>query len=80
MALDAQARLAGLAQESLAALKSAMVSAAEVEEVHARTAAFAGTVRKAQESLREVLDQLEKDTAAELWPIPIYRKLLAPLI
>jgi len=79
-ALKAQARLTGIAQERLVALKGAMVTADEVEDNHARTKAFGGLVRDAQESLREVLDQLEKDTAAELWPIPVYREMLAPLI
>jgi glutamine synthetase type III len=37
-------------------------------------------VREAQELLRDVLDQLEKDCAASRWPIPVYRDLLAPLI
>jgi glutamine synthetase len=79
-ALKAQARLAGIAQERLVALKAAMVSADDVANLKACTAAFGGPVRQAQESLREVLDQLEKDTAAELWPIPVYREMLAPLI
>ena len=79
-ALKAQARLAGIAQERLVALKAVMVAADEMEEGAAKTAAFGGQVRNAQESLREVLDQLEKDTAAELWPIPVYRELLAPLV
>ena len=79
-ALKAQARLAGIAQERLVALKAAMVSADDVSDLKACTAAFGGPVRQAQESLREVLDQLEKDAAAELWPIPVYREMLMPLI
>jgi len=79
-ALKAQARLAGIAQERLVALKAAMVAADDVSDLKACTAAFGGPVRTAQESLREVLDQLEKDAAAELWPIPVYREMLAPLV
>jgi len=79
-ALKAQARLAGIAQERLVALKAAMVTADEVSDLKAATAAFGGPVRQSQESLREVLDQLEKDAAAELWPIPVYREMLAPLV
>ena len=79
-ALQAQAELAGIATERLAALKAAMVAAGEVEDLHERTAAYGHKVRAAQESLREALDQLEKDTSAERWPIPVYRELLAPLI
>jgi glutamine synthetase len=79
-ALDTQASLAGVAQERLVALKAAMVAADALDSVHARTAAFGGSVRQAQELLRDVLDQLEKDCAASRWPIPVYRELLAPLI
>ena len=45
-----------------------------------RTEAYGGGVREAQELLRDVLDQLEKDCCAGTWPIPVYRELLAPLI
>ena len=79
VALQTQTRLAGTAQERLVALKAAIASAEAEEALPARTAAFGTTVRQAQESLREVLDQLEENTAAELWPIPVYRELLAPL-
>ncbi|BDU78719.1 glutamine synthetase III family protein [Mesoterricola sediminis] len=79
-ALATQARLAGVAQDRLAALKEAMVAADAREDLHARTEAFGGPVRHAQELLRDVLDQLEKDCAASRWPIPVYRELLAPLI
>jgi glutamine synthetase len=79
-ALDHQTRTAGLAQERLAALKVAMVAAEALEAHEARTAAYGATVRGAQESLRDALDTLEKDCAAELWPIPVYRELMAPLI
>jgi glutamine synthetase len=79
-ALETQARLAGVAQERLAALKAAMVAADAVEHGPARTEAYGGAVRLAQELLRDVLDQLEKDCAASRWPIPVYRELLAPLI
>lgn len=50
------------------------------EDLPKRTEAFGGPVREAQELLRDVLDQLEKDCAASRWPIPVYRELLAPLI
>jgi glutamine synthetase type III len=79
VALQTQTRLAGTAQERLVALKAAIMAAEAEEALPARTAAFGTTVRQAQESLREVLDQLEENTAAELWPIPVYRELLAPL-
>jgi glutamine synthetase len=81
-ALETQTRLAGIAQERLVALKSAMTAAEHLSEEDngKRTEAFGGPVREAQELLRDVLDQLEKDTNAELWPIPVYRDLLAPLI
>ncbi len=81
-ALRTQARLAGIAQERLAALKTAMTAAEHVpeEDLPKRTEAFGGPVREAQELLRDVLDQLEKDCAASRWPIPVYRELLAPLI
>ena len=81
-ALATQTRLAGIAQERLAALKTAMLAAEHVsEEAHARrTEAYGTGVQEAQELLRDVLDQLEKDCAAARWPIPVYRDLLAPLI
>jgi glutamine synthetase len=81
-ALETQTRLAGIAQERLVALKSAMTAAEHLSEEDngKRTEAFGGPVREAQELLRDVLDQLEKDTNADLWPIPVYRDLLAPLI
>ena len=79
-ALKTQAELAGVAQERLSALKAAMVAAGEVEDLHKRTHAYGREVRSAQEALREVLDQLEKDCSAGRWPIPVYRELLAPLI
>jgi glutamine synthetase len=81
-ALETQTRLAGIAQERLAGLKTAMTAAEHVpEEDHAkRTEAYSTGVREAQELLRDVLDQMEKDCAAVRWPIPVYRDLLAPLI
>jgi glutamine synthetase len=81
-ALENQAKLAGIAQERLVALKAAMTAAEHVseEDLHKRTEAFGGPVREAQEALRDALDNLEKDCAADLWPIPVYRELLAPLI
>jgi len=81
-ALATQTRLAGIARERLAALKTAMTAAEHVnEEEHAkRTEAYSTGVREAQELLRDVLDQMEKDCAAGRWPIPVYRDLLAPLI
>ncbi len=79
-ALETQTRLAGVAQERLVALKAAMVAAEALESLHARTEAYGGSVRHAQELLRDVLDQLEKDCSAARWPIPVYRDLLAPLI
>jgi glutamine synthetase len=37
---------------------------------------FASTVIPAQESLREVVDELETVVADDLWPLPKYRELL----
>jgi glutamine synthetase len=81
-ALQVQTRLAGIAQERLVALKAAMTTAEHVAEDDngRRTDAYGGGVREAQELLRDVLDQLEKDCDAARWPIPVYRELLAPLI
>jgi glutamine synthetase len=81
-ALETQARLTGIAQERLVALKAAMTAAEHVSEEDngKRTEAFGTGVREAQELLRDVLDQLEKDCSAARWPIPVYRELLAPLI
>ncbi len=78
-ALHAQACLAGTAQDRLVALKTALAEAEALEALPARTEAFGTAVRQAQECLRTVLDQLEETTAADLWPIPVYRELLAPL-
>ena len=79
-ALKAQTRLAGQAQDGLVALKAAMVAAETVEGLHPRTQAHGKSLRQAQEALRDVLDQAEKDCAADLWPMPVYRELMAPLI
>ena len=79
-ALKIQTHLVGSAQEHLVALKAVMVSAEAQEDLHARTQAYGTQVKQTQESLRELLDQAEKDCAARLWPIPVYRELLAPLI
>ena len=79
-ALQAQAELAGVAQERLGALKAAMVAADDQSDLHQRTHAYGRDVRAAQELLREALDRLEKDCSAGRWPIPVYRELLAPLI
>jgi glutamine synthetase len=79
-ALEHQTSLAGIAQERLAALKVAMVKAEAESDMKTATQIYGTTVREAQESLRDALDQLEKDCAAELWPIPVYRELMAPLI
>ncbi len=78
-ALQAQSCLAGIAQERLAALRTALAHAEEADSQHDRTEAFGTSVRQAQENLRSVLDQLEETTAADAWPIPVYRELLAPL-
>ncbi|MCE1227983.1 MAG: glutamine synthetase III [Firmicutes bacterium] len=79
-ALAAQAQLVGQAQEQLVALKAAMVFAESVTDLHDRTRAFGTAVKQTQEVLRDLLDQAEKDCAAKLWPMPVYRELLAPLI
>ena len=79
-ALATQAELAGIAQERLEALKAATIAAESEEDLHKRTSAYGVVVREAQESLRDVLDQLEKGCAASRWPIPVYREMLAPLV
>lgn len=79
-ALAVQAELAGRAQDQLGTLKAAMVAAEAVEDVHARTDTYGTQVLRAQEDLRDLLDQAEKDCEASLWPMPVYRELLAPII
>jgi glutamine synthetase type III len=78
--LQAQTRLAGMAQERLVALKAAMVTAESAGDSAKTTEAYGCLALQAQEELRGVLDQLEKDCAAVLWPMPVYREMLAPLI
>lgn len=63
----------------VAALRSAITRADAVEDLHGRTLAFATEVLPACQALREVLDSLEDQCDARLWPLPKYRELLAPL-
>ncbi len=79
-ALQSQAHLAGEGQERLEALQAALGRAEAMEDVHGRTEGFATEVREAQASLREALDALEEGCDADLWPLPKYRELLAPLV
>jgi glutamine synthetase len=79
-ALQAQTTLAGEAQARLATMKAALAAAEAIEDNHARTIAFGGKVNQAKHALREVLDGLEEACDADLWPLPKYRELLAPLV
>ncbi|MBI1751004.1 MAG: glutamine synthetase III [Acidobacteria bacterium] len=79
-ALQAQATLAGEAQERLAAMKDSLAAAEAIEENQARTAAFGSSVNESKHALREVLDRLEEACDADLWPLPKYWQLLSPLL
>ncbi|MBP8196753.1 MAG: glutamine synthetase III [Deltaproteobacteria bacterium] len=68
-----------LAYARVAALRGAITRADAVEDLHGRTLAFATEVLPACQALREVLDSLEDQCDARLWPLPKYRELLAPL-
>ena len=78
-ALQAQAHLAGVAQDRIQELRKQLAIAESVEPLHARTVAFGHQVRQAQDDLRDVLDTLEESCDADLWPLPKYREMLAPL-
>ncbi len=77
--LKAQADLLSEAYKRLQALKTAVAQAEAVEGLHAQTEAFGGAVVAAQAALREILDALEDQCDARLWPLPKYREMLAPL-
>jgi glutamine synthetase len=79
-ALQTQATLAGEAQTRLAAMKAALLKAEALEDLHARTEAFGNEVNQSKHALREVLDALEDACDADLWPLPKYWELLAPLV
>jgi glutamine synthetase len=79
-ALQTQATLAGEAQIRLAAMKAALLRAEALEDLHARTEAFGNEVNQSKHALREVLDALEDACDADLWPLPKYWELLAPLV
>ena len=79
-ALQTQATLAGEAQARLTAMKDALTAAEAIEDLHARTEAFGGKVNQAKHALRETLDTLEDACDADLWPLPKYWQLLAPLV
>jgi glutamine synthetase len=78
--LQAQAALAGEAQTRLATMKAALAAAEAIEDLHARTEAFGASVNQSKHALRDVLDQLEEACDADLWPLPKYWQLLAPLV
>ncbi len=78
--LQAQAHLAGEAQTRLLGLVKSLADAEALEHHEARTEAFGHSVRVAMEALRDVLDTLEEGCNAEIWPLPKYRDLLAPLL
>ncbi len=79
-ALQAQTTLAGEAQARLTAMKDALAGAEAIEDLHARTEAFGLNVNEAKHALRETLDALEEACDADLWPLPKYWQLLAPLV
>jgi glutamine synthetase len=78
--LQAQATLAGEAQDLLADMKAALAAAEAIEDNHARTKAFGNQVNQSKHALREVLDRLEEACDADLWPLPKYWQLLSPLV
>jgi len=79
-ALQTQATLAGEAQARLTAMKDALTAAEALEDLHARTEAFGTKVNESKHALRETLDALEDACDADLWPLPKYWQLLAPLL
>jgi len=79
-ALQTQATLTGEAQARLTAMKAALIKAEAIEDLHARTEAFGNEVNQSKHALREVLDALEDACDADLWPLPKYWQLLAPLV
>ena len=79
-ALQAQATLAGEAQDRLSAMKAALAAAEATEDNHTRTEVFGQQVNEAKHALREVLDHLEEACDADLWPLPKYWQLLSPLL
>ena len=79
-ALQAQTTLAGEAQARLTAMKDALAGAEAIEDLHARTEAFGLNVNEAKHALRETLDALEEACDADLWPLPKYWQLRAPLV
>ena len=80
VALQTQATLAGEAQARLTAMKDALTAAEALEDLHARTEAFGTKVNESKHALRETLDALEDACDADLWPLPKYWQLLAPLL
>ncbi len=78
-AIEAETLQIDEAYKRLTALRGAIAQADAIEEIHARTASFASEVLPACQALREVLDGLEDQCDARLWPLPKYRELLAPL-
>ena len=68
-----------MAQDRIEELRKQLAIAESVESLHARTVAFGHQVRQAQDDLRNVLDTLEESCDADLWPLPKYREMLAPL-
>jgi glutamine synthetase len=79
-ALQTQVTLAGEAQVRLTAMKDALATAEALEDLHARTEAFGHSVNESKHALRETLDALEDACDADLWPLPKYWELLAPLV
>ena len=68
--------LADALVDAIAALEQAQHEAHEAGSVQAEAKAFATTVIPAQDTLREVVDELETLVADDLWPLPKYRELL----
>ena len=78
-AIEAETLQIDEAYKRLTTLRGSIAQADAIEEIHARTASFASEVLPACQALREVLDGLEDQCDARLWPLPKYRELLAPL-
>jgi len=72
-------RIAGLADsllDKIEALEKAQHAAHAAGSVHAEAKAFKEKVIPAQDSVRDVADELETLVSDELWPLPKYRELL----
>ena len=72
-------KIAGLTDQlgaAITALEDAQHEAHEATSVHDEAKAYVEKVIPAQNTLREVADELETVVADDLWPLPKYRELL----